>query len=37
MVRFDHMFAVFALYEGKNDEREKRQYRTAEGERSPAA
>ena len=31
MVRYDHMFVVFALGERKNDKREQRKYRSAEG------
>jgi hypothetical protein len=30
MVRFDHTFVIFALYERKNDKQEKRKYRCAE-------
>jgi len=31
MVRSDHLFVVFALYERKNDKRENGKYRSAEG------
>jgi hypothetical protein len=31
MVRFDHIFVVFALVERKNDKQEKSKYRSAEG------
>ena len=31
MVRYDHMLSFLALAERKNDKREKRKYRSAEG------
>jgi hypothetical protein len=37
MVLCIHRFVVFALAERKNDKREKRKYRSAEGKEAPTA